>query len=142
MKQYTVRDFSDVGEETITLHDKQILPPKDWKEDSGSWPFCLSPYDRTCFEPHYSVIVNDHNGEISTLYMAQFFVTDLEYDAFVVEVVHVGDCETHLHISHDTLLNASLLVDIGSLVDDIEYILPQIAEQHDRALGIEEDLDT
>lgn len=142
MKRYTVKDFSDVGEETITLHDKQILPPKDFKGDNGSWPFCLSPYDRTCFKPHYSVIVDDHDGEISTLYRAQFFVTDLEYDAFVVEVVYVGGCETHLHISHNTLLDASLLDDIASLVYDIEYILPQIAEQHDRALGIDEELRT
>lgn len=135
---YKVRSFSEGGEETVTLNDKQILPPENWKEESGSWPFCLSPLGRTCFEPHYSVIVTEYNGEISTLYMAQFFVTDLEYDAFVVEVIHVGDCETHLHISHDTLLNTSLLSAIADVVDDIEYILPQIAEQHDKALGIEE----
>ena len=135
---YKVRSFPEGGEETVTLNDNQILPPENWKDKRGSWPFCLSPWDRTCFEPHYSVIVTEYNGEISTLYMAQFFVTDLEYDAFVVEVIHVGDCETHLHISHDTLLNTSLLSAIADVVDDIEYILPQIAEQHDKALGIEE----
>jgi len=120
----------------VTLHDKEILQSEDLKSKEGCWAFSLSPWDHPSFEPHYSVSVDDHEGEISTLYKAEFFVTDMEYDAFVVEVVHVGECETHLHINHEVLLDADLLCAIADTVGEIEYILPQIAKQHDKALGV------
>ena len=141
MAEYKVKTFFKRADVFVTLHDKEILPSEDLKSKEGCWAFSLSPWDRTCFEPHYSVSVDDHDGEISTLYKAEFFVTDMEYDAFVVEVVHVGECETHLHINHEVLLDADLLAAIADTVGEIEYILPQIAKQHDKALGIDEDVE-
>ena len=134
MKKYKVLDvFDDVT--TIKLHDQEILP-QELRED-GKWPACFSPYKNPSYEPHYSVIVNKDKGEVSTLYIAQFFVEDLGCDSFIVEVVHVGECETHMHLHQDSELNAGILDCIWSTVLEIECILPQIAEQHDKSLGVE-----
>ena len=60
------------------LHDKEILSNE--LKEKGKWPACLSPpsdMNKKCYDPHYSVSVHKHtDGEISTLYQAQFFVTD------------------------------------------------------------------
>ena len=63
--------------------------------------------NKKCYDPHYSVSVHKHtDGEISTLYQAQFFVTDAECDTFIVEVF--GE-DTHLHNHEDSILDSEML---------------------------------
>jgi hypothetical protein len=135
MKKYKVLDeFDDVT--TIKLHDQEILP-HELKED-GKWPANFSPFSSPSYEPHYSVwVYKDADEKVEAIYRAQFFVEDLGCDSFIVEVVHTGDCETYMHLHQDSELNTGILDCILTTVLEIECILPQIAEQHDKFLGVE-----
>ena len=135
MKKYKVSNEFDVVT-NIKLHNKEILP-HELKED-GKWPANFSPFSSPSYEPHYSVwVYKDHDDKVEAIYYAQFFVEDLGCDSFIVEVVYVGHCETHMHLHHDSELNAGILEEIWSTVCEIECILPQIAKKHDKFLGVE-----
>ena len=134
MKYKVLNEFDDLI--NIKLHNKDILPP-ELKED-GKWPAAFSPLSNPSYEPHYSVwSYKDDDEKVESVYYAQFFVEDLGCDSFIVEVVYVGYCETHMHLHQDSELNAGILEEIGSTVSEIECILPQIAKQHDKILGVE-----
>jgi len=132
---HTYKVLNEFGEvETIKLHDEQILS-NELKED-GKWPAAFDPWSNPSYQPHYSVSVFDHtDGEIASNYTAQFFVEDMESDAFIVEV-H-GE-ETHLHLHHQSILDADMLYAIAHTVQEIETALPQIEKQHDKTLGLGE----
>jgi hypothetical protein len=136
---HTYKVLNDVNGviEIAELHDKEILSNE--LKEKGKWPACLSPpreINKKCYEPHYSVSVHKHtDGEITTLYQAQFFVTDAECDTFIVEVF--GE-DTHLHNHEDSILDSNMLFGIAHTVEEIESILPQIEEQHDKFLGLGE----
>ena len=137
MTKYKVNNHFDEAM-NIELHDKEILP-HELKED-GKWPACFSPMDNPSYEPHYSVSIYKHtdNEEVTTLYMAQFFVEDAEYDSFIVEVHGDSDCETNMHLHHHSILDSDMLFGIAHTIEEIESILPQIAKQHDKSLGIKD----
>lgn len=119
---------------------KEPIEDEGLKDENGNWPPCLSPRSRESFVPHYYVeTYEDPELGLRAFYKAQFFVEDMEYDSFIVEVVECGDyCETYLHSCPKTILDANLLMGIACLVEEIEAVLIQIADQHDKALGIKE----
>ena len=59
----------------------------------------------------------------------------MEYDGFITEVVHAGHCETHMHITYNTLLDGDHLISLGRLIRRAEIILPQLEEQYEKRLN-------
>ena len=134
MTHHSVKD--QYGEwKKVTVYSEPIddIELKDPK--TGQWPACLSPMTRESFKPHYQVHTNLKDGEEFTYFRAQFFVEDMEYDTFIVEVFDVGggEYETHLHNSHNSLLHSSLLHEIAYTVEEIEAVISQLSAQAKRS---------
>ena len=119
---------------------KEPIEDEGLKDEAGKWPACLYPMSRESFVPHYYVeTYEDPEYGLRATYKAQFFVEDMEHDSFIVEVVEVGgSCDTYMHNSHQSILDSSMLTEIAYLVEEIEFVLAQISEKHDKALGIKE----
>ena len=119
---------------------KEPIEDEGLKDEAGKWPACLSPMSRESFVPHYYVeTYEDPELGLRAIYKAQFFVEDMEYDSFIVEVVEVGgSCETYLHSCHKSILDASLLTELAYTVEEVEVVLAQLSDQHDKTLGIKE----
>ena len=131
MKYYLVKNQYDekirVKLQNNLIEDREMM-------EGGKWSAALSPCGRKSFEPHYSVEVfgeDEYDGE--ALYRGQFFVEDDEYDTFIVDVLYLGGyCKTSMHncYSGDKLLALALTV------QEIEVVLEQIAQKHDKVLEI------
>jgi hypothetical protein len=134
MTHHAVKD--QYGEwKKVTVYNEPIddIELKDPK--TGKWPACLSPRTRESFKPHYQVQTDIEDGEEFTYFRAQFFVEDMEYDTFIVEVFDVGggECETYLHNSHDSILNMGLLHEIAHTVEEIEAVILHLSAQAKRS---------
>lgn len=136
MKQYLVKNDYD-EKIKVKLHNEPIEDPS--MMEGGKWPAALSPLGRKSYEPHYSVQIFDE-GEygLTTIYRGQFFVEDGEYDTFIVDVLYLsGTCETKMHNSHMSPLNSDTLLELAFTVQEIEVVLGQIGEKHDKWLGLD-----
>tara|TARA_R110001599_G_scaffold2705_6_gene14742 strand:- start:8113 stop:8532 length:420 start_codon:yes stop_codon:yes gene_type:complete len=136
MKQYLVKNEYD-EKIKVKLHN-ELIEDRSMME-GGKWPSTLSPYDRESFKPHYSVEIFDE-GEygLTTIYRGQFFVEDGEYDTFIVDVLYMGGtCETKMHNCHMSLLDGDTLLELSFTVKEIEAVLGQIGEKHDKWLSLD-----
>lgn len=136
MKQYLVKNEYD-EKIRVKLHNEPIEDPS--MMEAGQWPSTLSPQGRKSYEPHYSVEIFDE-GEygLTTIYRGQFFVEDGEYDTFIVDVIYLsGTCETKMHNSHMSPLNSDTLLELAFTVQEIEVVLSQIGEKHDKWLSLD-----
>lgn len=136
MKQYLVKN--EYGEKIrVKLHNELIEDRS--MMNCGKWPSSLSPDGRESFKPHYSVEIFDE-GEfgLTTIYRGQFFVEDGEYDTFIVDVLYTGDtCETKMHNCPMSLLDGETLLELSFTVKEIEAVLGQIGEKHDKWLRLD-----
>lgn len=140
MTHYAIKDQYDEVIK-VKLFNEPIEDDALREKRTGKWPASFSPMSRTSYKPHYSFTTyEDPETGLRAMYKAQFFVEDLEYDSFIVEVVEVGgQCETYMHNCHHSILESGILMEIACLVEEIETVLQQIAQQHDMALGITEE---
>ena len=137
MTHYLVKNQYDEALK-VKLYNEPIEDNSLRETGTGKWPACLSPMSRASYVPHYFVeTYEDPENGLGAIYHAQFFVEDMEYDSFIIEVVEVGGyCETYMHNSHLSILDSSMLTEIAYLVEEIEVVLAQLSEKHDKALNI------
>ena len=136
MKYYMVNnDFDEYTK--VKLHNEPIEDQS--LMEGGKWSAALSPRGRKSFEPHYSVeVLDEGTSDAIAIYRGQFFVEDCEYDTFIVDVLYTGvTCETKMHNSHMSPLEGEILLNMAVTVQEIEFVLYQIAQKHDRWLGLD-----
>lgn len=135
MKYYSVKNQYDekirVKLQNNLIEDREMM-------EGGKWSAALSPCGRKSFEPHYSVEIfgeDEYDGE--ALYRGQFFVEDDEYDTFIVDVLYLGGyCKTSMHNCYSSPLSGDKLLALALTVQEIEVVLEQIAQKHDKVLEI------
>ena len=122
----------------VELHEKALVDYETFREPCGRISNCLSPEAWPNFEPHYYVkhkYFDRSSSKWEFILACQIFSTDMEYDGFITDVVHVGHCETHMHITYNTLLDGDHLISLGRLIKKAEIILPQLEEQYEKRLN-------
>ena len=122
----------------VELHEKALVDYETFREPCGRISNCLSPEAWPNFEPHYYLKnrwFHEEGNKWYNLLACQIFSTDMEYDGFITEVVYAGNCETHMHITYNTLLDADHLISLGRLIKKAEIILPQLEEQYEKRLN-------
>ena len=126
----------------VELHEKALVDYETFREPCGRISNCLSPEAFPNFEPHYYVKqkwFDKSSGKWEFIVACQIVSTDMEFDGFVTDVVHVGHCETHMHITYNTLLDGNHLMSLGRLIRKAEIVLPQLNEQYEKELNKEKE---